>query len=78
MSHWPCETEREDGDFHGEEMQQATAAREWLRKEADKSQDSFTRKITGDLCWLELQAEPFFIGCDYDEDTSDVDDMGPF
>jgi hypothetical protein len=78
MPHWLYERERESGDGFYEDLEQAACARKWLRKEADKSQDTFTRLIVGDLAWLEKQAEPFFLDMDYDEDLSDVDDMGPF
>ena len=78
MAHWKHDVEREDGDGHDETRDAAVNARKWLRGEADRSRDPFIRGLMSDLRQLEESAAPFFLGLDYDDDTDDVDDVGPF
>jgi len=78
MSHWQYEQEREDGDNFEQDREAATDARKWLRGVADRSQSPVIRGMMGDLRQLELAADPFFLGLDYDEDLDDVNEMGPF
>ena len=78
MSHWNYDREREDGDEYEKERQQAFDASKWLRGVAERSQDPGVRAMIGDLARLELAANPFFLGVEYDDDFSDMDEMGPF
>ena len=78
MAHWKQNNEREDGDNHDETAEQVVNARKWLRQVADQSQNSTIRSMMGDLRQIELIANPFFLGLDYDDDRDDVDEMGPF
>lgn len=78
MAHWSDEVAREDGDGHDAGRRPAFDARQWLRGVAARSQDPFTRGITGDLAHLELLAAPYFTGADFDDDRDDVDEAGPF
>ena len=79
MAHWKHETEREDGDGHDDTAEEVFNARKWLRQVADRSQSPSIRGMMGDLRELELNASPFFLGLDYDDDDrDDVDEMGPF
>lgn len=79
MAHWKHDTEREDGDDHDETAAHVFEARRWLRDVGDRSQSPAIRSMMGDLRFLELQAAPYFLGLDYDDDDrDDVDEMGPF
>ena len=79
MAHWKHEPEREDGDGHDESHQDVFNARQWLRGVAERSQSDSIRGMMADLHRLELAAQPFFLGLDYDfEDRDDVDEIGPF
>jgi len=78
MARWPHEEEREDGDGHDETFPDAVQARKWLRQEADRSRSPFLRGLMCDLRALEQAGDMFFLGLDYDDNRSDVDDAGPF
>lgn len=61
-------------DWDGERAERAAQARRWLRQ---VTMDQPT-VLSGMLSDLELLAEPFFLGTDYDPDDSDIDQEGPF
>ncbi len=53
----------------------AALARRWLRGEVSKE----TRDpLGGMLAEIEILSAPYYLGLDYDADTSDVDEVGPF
>ena len=66
MGFWKHENEREDGDGH--DLQPAFDARKWMRGVADRSQNPAIRSMMGDLRALEIAAQPFFLGVDYDDE----------
>ncbi len=76
MAHWNNQPEREDGDGVDEGREDTAKARRFLRKKV--SENMLRDPLYGMLADLENAASPFYLGLDYDEDTSDVDDMGPF
>jgi hypothetical protein len=76
MAHWKHEAEREDGDNYARDQEDAANIRQWLRREV--SRNTHKDPTYGMLADLEAQAEPYYLGLDYDTDTDDVDEMGPF
>lgn len=76
MAHWNNPPEPETGDGRDETFNDAVRARKWLRREVSKRAGS--DPLCGMLADLELSARGFYLGMDYDDDTDDVDEMGPF
>ena len=68
------EIEREDGDGADERRVAAPRFRRFMSEQVRRQAIQGDR-ICADLTDLERLAEPYFLGLDHDEDTSDIDDL---